>query len=40
MTFIALAATALFLGAGKSVKGVWANGSTQLGTANTNLGGS
>jgi Flp pilus assembly pilin Flp len=40
MTFIALAATALFLGAGKNVKGVWANANTQLGTANSNLGGS
>ncbi len=40
MAFIALAATALFLGAGKNVKGVWANANTQLGTANSNFGGS
>jgi Flp pilus assembly pilin Flp len=40
MAFIALAATALFLGAGKNVKGVWANANTQLGAANSNYGGS
>ena len=31
---------ALFLGAGKGVKGIWTNANTQLGTAASNLGGS
>ena len=40
MAFVALSALALFLGAGKSIKGVWTNSSTQLGAANSNLSGS
>jgi Flp pilus assembly pilin Flp len=37
---VALASAALFLGAGSSIKGIWTNTSTQLSTANSNLGGS
>ncbi|MGA3094827.1 MAG: Flp family type IVb pilin [Bryobacteraceae bacterium] len=40
IAFVALASAALFLGAGNSIKGMWTNGSTQLSTANSNLGGS
>ena len=40
MAFVALASAALFLGAGSSIKGIWTNTSTQLSTANSNLGGS
>ena len=40
MAFVALASAALFLGAGNSIKGIWTNTSTQLSTANSNLGGS
>jgi Flp pilus assembly pilin Flp len=35
MAFVALAAAALFLGAGSSIKGVWTSSNTQLTTANT-----
>jgi len=35
MAFVALASAALFMGAGKSIKGVWTNGSAQLSSANT-----
>ena len=40
MAFVALASAALFMGAGKSIKGIWTNSGTQLSTANSNLGGS
>jgi len=35
MAFVALASAAMFLGAGKSVKGIWTSMNTQLATANT-----
>jgi len=35
MTFVALASAALFLGAGKSIKGIWSSSSSQLSAANT-----
>jgi Flp pilus assembly pilin Flp len=35
MAFVALASAALFLGAGGSVKGIWATSNTQLALANT-----
>jgi Flp pilus assembly pilin Flp len=35
MAFVALASAALFIGAGKSVKGIWVTGNTQLTAANT-----
>jgi Flp pilus assembly pilin Flp len=34
MSFVALASAALFVGGGKSVKGIWAKTSTQLSAAN------
>ena len=34
MAFVALASAALFIGAGKSVKGIWGATSTQLAAAN------
>jgi Flp pilus assembly pilin Flp len=34
MAFVALASAALFLGAGRSVKGIWTSMNTQLATAN------
>jgi Flp pilus assembly pilin Flp len=34
MAFVALASAALFLGAGRSVKGLWTSMNTQLATAN------
>ena len=40
IAFVALASSALFLGANKSIKGVWSNSSTQIDAANSNLGGS
>jgi Flp pilus assembly pilin Flp len=40
MAFIALASSALFLGAGKNVKGIWTDTNSQLSTANSNLSGS
>jgi len=35
MAFVALASAALFMGAGKSVKGIWTVANTQLTAANT-----
>ena len=35
MAFVALASAALFIGAGSSIKGIWAATNTQLTTANT-----
>ena len=35
MAFVAIAVVGLFAGAGKSVKGVWANANTQLALAKT-----
>ena len=35
MAFVALAAAALFLGAGGSIKGIWTASNTQLASANT-----
>jgi Flp pilus assembly pilin Flp len=35
MAFVALAAAALFIGAGGSIKGIWAASNTQLAAANT-----
>jgi Flp pilus assembly pilin Flp len=35
MAFVALASAALFLGAGGSIKGIWAVTNTQLAAANT-----
>ena len=35
MSFVALASAALFIGGGKSVKGIWVKTSTQLSAANT-----
>ena len=35
MAFVALASAALFLGAGNSVKGIWAASNSQLTAANT-----
>jgi Flp pilus assembly pilin Flp len=34
MAFVALASAALFIGAGKNVKGIWTKTSTQLAAAN------
>jgi len=36
MAFVALASAALFLGAGNSIKGIWATTNTQLVQANSN----
>ena len=35
MAFVALASAALFLGAGRSIKGIWAAANSQLVAANT-----
>ena len=35
MSFVALASAALFAGAGRSIKGVWAASNTQLAAPNT-----
>jgi Flp pilus assembly pilin Flp len=35
MAFVALASAALFIGAGKNVKGIWTTSSAQLAAANT-----
>jgi Flp pilus assembly pilin Flp len=35
MAFVALASAALFLGAGKSISGIWSTTSSQLVAANT-----
>lgn len=35
MAFVALASAALFLGAGGSIKGIWATSNAQLAAANT-----
>ena len=35
MSFVALASAALFMGAGRSIKGIWTSMNTQLATANT-----
>ena len=35
MAFVALAAAALFIGAGGSISGIWTTTNTQLTTANT-----
>jgi Flp pilus assembly pilin Flp len=35
MAFVALASAALFIGAGKSIKGIWGATNTQLAAANT-----
>jgi Flp pilus assembly pilin Flp len=35
LAFVALASAALFIGAGNSVKGIWAITNTQLSAANT-----
>ena len=35
MAFVALASAALFLGAGGSIKGIWATSNSQLAAANT-----
>lgn len=35
MAFVAMAAAALFLGAGGSINGIWGATNTQLATANT-----
>jgi Flp pilus assembly pilin Flp len=35
LAFVALAAAALFIGAGGSVKGIWTSANTQLASANT-----
>ena len=35
MSFVALASAALFAGAGRSIKGVWAASNTQLAASNT-----
>ena len=35
MAFVALASAALFLGAGKSVKGIWSTTNSQLAAANS-----
>jgi Flp pilus assembly pilin Flp len=40
MAFVALASAAMFMGAGKSAKGIWTNAAAQLNAANSNLGGS
>jgi Flp pilus assembly pilin Flp len=37
MSFVALASAALFIGAGKSVKGIWVKTSTQLSAANAGI---
>jgi Flp pilus assembly pilin Flp len=34
MAFVAMASAALFIGAGKSVKGIWSTTSSQLSAAN------
>jgi len=39
MAFVALAAAALFLGAGGSIQGIWTASNTELSTANTKVGG-
>ena len=36
MAFVALASAALFLGAGKSISGIWSTTNSQLVLANTN----
>ena len=36
MAFVALASAALFLGAGRSVKGIWSTTNSQLVAANSN----
>ena len=35
MAFVALASAALFLGAGKSITGIWSQAATNLASANT-----
>jgi Flp pilus assembly pilin Flp len=35
IAFVAMASTALFIGAGNEVKGVWSQTNTKLATANT-----
>lgn len=40
MAFIALASAAVFLGAGKSVKGIWSASNSQLAAANSQVSGS
>jgi Flp pilus assembly pilin Flp len=35
MSFVAIASAGLFIGAGKSVKGIWTTTSAQLAAANT-----
>jgi Flp pilus assembly pilin Flp len=35
IAFVAMASTALFIGAGNDVKGVWSQANTKLATANT-----
>lgn len=37
MAFVALASAALFIGAGKSVTGIWSVVNSQLSTANANI---
>ena len=36
MAFIALASAALFLGAGRNIKGIWTSSNSQLSAANSN----
>jgi Flp pilus assembly pilin Flp len=36
MAFVALASAALFIGAGKSITGIWSTTNSQLSVANTN----
>ena len=38
MAFVALASAALFLGAGKSITGIWTTTNSQLTAANTQAG--
>jgi Flp pilus assembly pilin Flp len=40
LSFVALAATGLFMGSGKSISGIWTSSNSQLGAANTSLSGS
>ena len=40
LAFVALASAALFLGAGKSISGIWSVTNSQLTAANAQLGGS
>jgi Flp pilus assembly pilin Flp len=40
MAFVALASAALFLGAGKSISGIWSTTNSQLVAANTQASGS